>query len=141
MDFRNGLKRDVGIKPHYGFYGFWSWIDNGFGNQTPTIYSDIKIILKKFLWLNPFLITKSKIIVNRFLKTSLKIHHIFSLKIIQDGKPIMLTFNYEQIESLLETLEILNDPDMAPLLDQAIQEDQNNNIISWEEAQTQLGWS
>lgn len=53
----------------------------------------------------------------------------------------MLTFNYEQIESLLETLEILNDPDMAPLLDQAIQEDQNNNTISWKDAQTQLGWS
>lgn len=61
--------------------------------------------------------------------------------ITQDGKPIMVTFSYEQIESLLETLEILNDPDMAPLLDQAIQEDQNNNTISWEEAQTQLGWS
>jgi hypothetical protein len=30
---------------------------------------------------------------------------------------------------------------MAPLLDQAIQEDQNNKTISWEEAQTQLGWS
>jgi PHD/YefM family antitoxin component YafN of YafNO toxin-antitoxin module len=61
--------------------------------------------------------------------------------ITQDGKPVMVTFSYEQIESLLETLEILNDSDMAPLLDQAIQEDQNNKTISWEEAQTQLGWS
>lgn len=61
--------------------------------------------------------------------------------ITQDGKPVMVTFSYEQIKSLLETLEILNDPDMAPLLDQAIQEDQSNNTISWEEAQAQLGWS
>lgn len=61
--------------------------------------------------------------------------------ITENGKPVMVTFSYEQIESLLETLEILNDPDMAPLLDKAIQEDQKNNTISWEEAQTQLGWS
>jgi PHD/YefM family antitoxin component YafN of YafNO toxin-antitoxin module len=60
--------------------------------------------------------------------------------ITKHGKPVMVTFSYEQIESLVETLEILNDREIAPLLDEAIQQDQTGEKINWEEAKSQLGW-
>lgn len=46
----------------------------------------------------------------------------------------------EHIESLLETLEILNDQEISPLLDKAIQQDQAGDKINWEDAKLQLGW-
>jgi hypothetical protein len=49
----------------------------------------------------------------------------------------MVTFSYEHIESLLETLEILNDQEIAPLLDEAIQQDQTGETINWEDAKLQ----
>jgi antitoxin YefM len=60
--------------------------------------------------------------------------------ITQNGKPVMVTFSYEHIESLLETLEILNDQEISPLLDEAIQQDQTGEKINWEDAKLQLGW-
>ncbi len=60
--------------------------------------------------------------------------------ITKHGKPVMVTFSYEQIESLVETLEILNDREIAPLLDEAIQQDETEEKINWEEAKSRLGW-
>jgi prevent-host-death family protein len=60
--------------------------------------------------------------------------------ITQNGKPVMVTFSYKHIESLLETLDILNDQEIAPLLDEAIQQDQTGEKINWEDAKLQLGW-
>jgi PHD/YefM family antitoxin component YafN of YafNO toxin-antitoxin module len=60
--------------------------------------------------------------------------------ITQNGKPVMVTFSDEHIESLLETLEILNDQEIASLLDEAIQQDHTGKTINWEDAKLQLGW-
>ena len=60
--------------------------------------------------------------------------------ITQNGKPVMETFSDEHIESLLETLEILNDQEIASLLDEAIQQDHTGETINWEDAKLQLGW-
>jgi PHD/YefM family antitoxin component YafN of YafNO toxin-antitoxin module len=60
--------------------------------------------------------------------------------ITQNGKPVMVTFSDEHIESLLETLEILNDQEIASLLDEAIQQDHTGETINWEDAKLQLGW-
>ena len=49
----------------------------------------------------------------------------------------MVTFSYEHIESLLETLAILNDQEIAPLLDEAIQQDHIGETINWEDATLQ----
>lgn len=60
--------------------------------------------------------------------------------ITKHGKPVMVTFSYEQIESLLETIAILKDQEFAPVLNQAIAQDQTGARIAWEDAISQLGW-
>jgi PHD/YefM family antitoxin component YafN of YafNO toxin-antitoxin module len=45
-----------------------------------------------------------------------------------------------RFDALLETLEILQDPELSEILTEAIQQDQSGQRISWEDAQKQLGW-
>lgn len=60
--------------------------------------------------------------------------------ITKHGKPVMVTVSYEQMESLLETLSILEDKEFSSQLSASIQQDQAGEKISWESAQEQLGW-
>jgi antitoxin YefM len=60
--------------------------------------------------------------------------------ITKRGKPVMVAFSYEQIESLLETLEILEDREFSSQLAEGIQQDRAGEVISWEEAKAKLGW-
>ena len=52
----------------------------------------------------------------------------------------MVTVSYEQMESLLETLEILEDKEFASQLATSIKQDRNRETISWSDAQAKLGW-
>ena len=60
--------------------------------------------------------------------------------ITKHGKPVMVTVSYEQMESLLETLEILEDKEFASQLATSIKQDRNRETISWSDAQAKLGW-
>jgi antitoxin YefM len=60
--------------------------------------------------------------------------------ITKHGKPVMVTLSYEQMESLLETLEILEDKEFSSQLSTSIQQDQVGEKVSWEEAKEKLGW-
>ena len=60
--------------------------------------------------------------------------------ITKSGKPVMITIAYEQIESLLETLEIMEDKEFSDRLTKSIQQDAEGKSIDWEEAKKQLGW-
>ncbi|GCA91368.1 type II toxin-antitoxin system Phd/YefM family antitoxin [Microcystis aeruginosa] len=60
--------------------------------------------------------------------------------ITKEGQPIMVALNYAQIESWLETLDILQDKEFAEILSEAIQQDQSEQRITWEDAKKQLGW-
>jgi prevent-host-death family protein len=60
--------------------------------------------------------------------------------ITKEGKPVMVALSYSQIESWLETLEILEDPEWLEIITEAIHQDQTGQRISWEEAKKQLGW-
>ena len=52
----------------------------------------------------------------------------------------MVTISYEQMESLLETLEILEDKKFSTQLKAGIEQDRKGTTVSWEEAKEQLGW-
>ena len=56
------------------------------------------------------------------------------------GKPVMVTVSYEQMESLLETLSILEDKEFSSQLSASIQQDKAGDKVSWESAKEQLGW-
>ena len=60
--------------------------------------------------------------------------------ITKHGKPVMVTISYEQMESLLETLEILEDKKFSTQLKAGIEQDREDTTVSWEEAKEQLGW-
>ena len=60
--------------------------------------------------------------------------------ITKHGKPVMVTLSYEQMESLLETLSILEDKEFSSQLSASIQQDQAGEKVSWESAKKQLGW-
>jgi hypothetical protein len=52
----------------------------------------------------------------------------------------MVTVSYEQMESLLETLEILEDKEFSSQLSASIQQEQAGENINWEDAKEKLGW-
>ena len=60
--------------------------------------------------------------------------------ITKHGKPVMVTISYEQMESLLETLEILADKEFSSQLKEGIQQDKEGKTVSWSEAKAKLGW-
>lgn len=60
--------------------------------------------------------------------------------ITKHGKPVMVTISYEQMESLLETLEILEDSNFSSQLATGIQQADRGQTVSWEEAKNRLGW-
>lgn len=60
--------------------------------------------------------------------------------ITKHGKPVMVTVSYEQMESLVETLEILEDKEFSSQLSPSIQQDKDGQTVSWEEAKEKLGW-
>lgn len=60
--------------------------------------------------------------------------------ITKHGKPVMVTISYEQMESLLETLEILGDREFTTQLNQGIKQDREEKTVSWDEAKKKLGW-
>jgi antitoxin YefM len=59
--------------------------------------------------------------------------------ITKHGKPAMVALGYEQYESLLETLEILSDPNLMPKLRESIAQANAGETVSLEEAITHLG--
>ena len=60
--------------------------------------------------------------------------------ITKHGKPVMVAISYEQLESIVETLELLSDPELAAQLKEGIRQDRAGKTISWEEAKAKLGW-
>ena len=60
--------------------------------------------------------------------------------ITKHGKPVMVTVSYEQMESLLETLSILEDKEFSSQLSASIQQDEAGEKVSWESAKEKLGW-
>jgi antitoxin YefM len=60
--------------------------------------------------------------------------------ITNQGKPVMVTISYEQMESLWETLSILEDKEFSSQLSASIQQDKAGESISWDDAKEKLGW-
>lgn len=59
--------------------------------------------------------------------------------ITKHGKPAMVAISYGQFESMMETLEILSDPEFAAQLRQSIAQAQRGETLSLEEAKARLG--
>lgn len=60
--------------------------------------------------------------------------------ITKHGQPVMVTISYQQMESLLETLEILGDKEFSNQLKEGIRQDKEGKTVGWEAAKAKLGW-
>jgi antitoxin YefM len=59
--------------------------------------------------------------------------------ITKHGKPAMVALGYEQFESLMETLEVLSDPDLMTTLRQSMVQAKSGETISLDDAIARLG--
>jgi antitoxin YefM len=62
-----------------------------------------------------------------------------ALAITQQGKPVLAVMTWDLYESLIETLEILGDPEMMNTLRQSIHEIQEGKTVSLAEVKLELG--
>lgn len=60
-------------------------------------------------------------------------------EITRRGKPVLAVIPWELYESIAETLEVLGDRDLLPLLRQSIQELESDQTIPWQDAKRNLG--
>lgn len=63
-------------------------------------------------------------------------HH--TLAITRRGKPVLAMMPYELYDSVIETLEILGDPEMMALLQQGVREADSGQLVKWESAKQKL---
>lgn len=59
--------------------------------------------------------------------------------VTNNGQPVMAVISYEQLTSILETLDILSDSEFANGLRESIAQAERGETISWEEAKRKLG--
>lgn len=67
--------------------------------------------------------------------------------VMQDGKPVMdivphKTFRelVETLDSLLETLEVVQDEELMASFRQGMKDIEEGRVIPWEQAKKELGW-
>jgi len=61
-----------------------------------------------------------------------------AVAITKKGKPILAVMNWESFESLVETLEILSDPEQLKAFHKGVEELNAGKGIPWEEAKKEL---
>ena len=59
--------------------------------------------------------------------------------ITRNGQPVMAAISYDQLTSLLETLDILADSEFAEQLGESMAQALRGETVSWEEAKSKLG--
>jgi len=62
-----------------------------------------------------------------------------TVAVTRRGKPVLAVMPWDLYESLVETLEILGDPEMMAALRQSIRELEQGKTVSWERAKKDLG--
>ncbi|BAU15159.1 hypothetical protein LEP3755_57160 [Leptolyngbya sp. NIES-3755] len=59
--------------------------------------------------------------------------------ITEDGQPVMAAISYEQLTSLLETIDILSDSEFSEKLQQSIAQVERGEMIDWNDVKKELG--
>ncbi|BAY24583.1 hypothetical protein NIES2100_43780 [Calothrix sp. NIES-2100] len=60
--------------------------------------------------------------------------------ITNEGLPVMVAISYERYLSMLETMDILSDPQFKEQLIAGIKEDKEGQRVSWSDAMKELEW-
>lgn len=61
-----------------------------------------------------------------------------ALTITRRGKPVLAVMPYELYDSLMETLEVMSDPELMALLRQSIAEANRGKLVDWEKTKKKM---
>jgi antitoxin YefM len=67
-------------------------------------------------------------------------HDLDAVTVTRHGKPVMAILPWELYESIIETLEVMSDPELMAAFRQGVKELAEGKGRSWEEAKKDLGW-
>ena len=61
-----------------------------------------------------------------------------TVTITRRGKPVLAVIPYDLYDSILETLEVMSDPELMGLLRQSIREVEEGNLLEWDTVKQEL---
>ena len=61
-----------------------------------------------------------------------------AVAITRRGEPVLALMPWELYESIIETLEVLGDPDLMKALSRGIKDIEEGQVISWDQAKKEL---
>jgi prevent-host-death family protein len=61
-----------------------------------------------------------------------------AVTITRRGKPVLAVMSYDLYDSILETLEVMSDPELMALLRQSIQEADDGKLLEWETVKQEM---
>ena len=62
-----------------------------------------------------------------------------TVTVTRRGKPVLAILPWEEYEALVETLDVLSDPELMAILRQSLKEVKQGKLIPWERAKRKLG--
>ena len=65
---------------------------------------------------------------------------IGAVKITRRGKPVLAVLSWDLYESVVETMEIMSDPEMMAAFRQGVKEMEEGKAIPWEQVRKELGF-
>ena len=63
---------------------------------------------------------------------------IGAIKVTRRGKPVLAVMSWDLCESVVETLEIMSDPEMMAAFRQGVKELEEGKVIPWEQVKSEL---
>jgi prevent-host-death family protein len=61
-----------------------------------------------------------------------------AVTITRRGKPVLAVMPYDLYDSIIETLEVMSDPELLTLLRQSIQEANEGKLLEWETVKQEM---
>lgn len=62
-----------------------------------------------------------------------------ALTVTRHGKPVLAVMSYDLYDSLMETLEIMSDPEQMAILRQSVREANEGQTVEWQKVKQELG--
>ena len=63
-----------------------------------------------------------------------------AITVTRRGRPVLAVMNYDLYDSIIETLEIMADPELMADLRESISQADTGQLISWGDIQQENGW-
>jgi antitoxin YefM len=87
----------------------------------------------------PFAMAEARKELPKLADTLEKHPEFGAVKITRRGKPVLAVLSWDLYESVVETMEIMSDPEMMAAFRQGVKELEEGKGIPWEQVKRELG--